>query len=231
MSQIEHRAGPGLTLTFAAHLIDIDTDEEILDPAVLAPLGGIRERSDLADFARAGALDGQVVLRTAIPTLKFDRATGRLRVVIAFVTERETTERDAELIAAFCLEQIQGSWGCNTEWPLPQSLENCTIHFDDEPLGRTPVPSAAAMQRIADRWRGWSFATLEALPDTELAALLAELEPYPPRNRATGVSQEIGMLYEATKAQYQRRFAARTGRAQVSVDDLDGLDDLADDEF
>jgi hypothetical protein len=42
------------------------------------------------------------------------------------------------------------------------------------------------MQRIADRWRGWSFATLDALPDAELAALLADLEPYSRRNLRAG---------------------------------------------
>jgi hypothetical protein len=142
---------PLFTLTFEARVVNAYTDEELRDPAVLAPLDGIPEQSDLAELIMPDELPRGLRILSATPVLRFDTTIGRLRMAIPFATDRPTTRAEVEQIATILRALFDTGWGSNYHFDLPASLEQFCVLFDDEPLELRPAPGSTQVQAFVSR--------------------------------------------------------------------------------
>ncbi len=224
----------GCTFTFDAHVENIDTEEKILVPGLLALLDGIAERSDFAQYLHETDLTSKLQVRSAIPTLRFDKANGDLLLEIIFGTDRRPSDKDVEQLAAYCTKQIEGGWGMNYEFALPPQFQDCQVHFESEPREQFLTPELDLVSHIVAKWKGWDYDTLAGLSDSVLVALTESLKPHVVRDyTASGVTRQAWDLYESAQAQIQRRWvgAKADNSPQVSLENLDELDKLPDDTF
>jgi hypothetical protein len=222
-------------LSYTACLVNVDTDVEETDPTMLARCDGIAERSDLAQFASDNELPTELGVERITPVLRF--ADDALVLELRVASRREPTPADSEAIAGFADAMIEGGWGENYEFDLPDDLQDYQVHFSGPPRELVENPRLGAIQAIAQEWETLDHARIAAPPDVEVEALLARLQPLD-RALTRGddpTVERVRALRAALRARFQRRAtaeaAARAGIAQVSVEDLDKLDELPDDVF
>ncbi len=221
-------------LTFDAQLLDSETGEAVTDLALLRLLDGIKDDIDLAELIGSEGIRSGIGIHCARPRLRLKEKSARLVMEIKILTDREATPEDVAQIGAVCTEMIEGRWGENHEFELPDALdETLMVYFESTPHPHIPSLGSDAMVAVMQPWLGWTYETLEALVRPELERLQTQLKPHAVRDyTATGLQRQVWDLYEAVGAQLSRRAVSRADVPKVDpLDDLDKLDDLPKDVF